>query len=64
MGSNYFYGYIWIFCQQDNHALIFVRSQSESIPKRGICTLDSGIDVAPGINVASGTFGKNNKHSP
>ena len=29
-----------------------------------ISTLDSGIDVAPGINVASGTFGKNIKHSP
>ena len=27
-------------------------------------TLDSGIDVAPGINIAPGTFGKNIKHSP
>ena len=27
-------------------------------------TLDSRIDVAPGINVAPGTFGKNNKRSP
>ena len=27
-------------------------------------TLDYGIDVAPGINVASGTFGKNIKRSP
>ena len=27
-------------------------------------TLDSGISVAPWINVAPGTFGKNNKHSP
>ena len=27
-------------------------------------TLDSGIDVAPGINVAPRTFGKNIKHSP
>ena len=27
-------------------------------------TLDSGIDVAPGINVAPGTFGKNIKRSP
>ena len=27
-------------------------------------TLDSGINVAPWINVAPGTFGKNNKHSP
>ena len=27
-------------------------------------TLDSGIDVAPGINVAHGTFGKNIKGSP
>ena len=27
-------------------------------------TLDSGIDVAPGINVAHGTFGKNIKRSP
>ena len=26
-------------------------------------TLDSGIDVAPGINIAPGTFGKNIKHS-
>ena len=26
-------------------------------------TLVSGIDVSPGINVASGTFGPNNKHS-
>ena len=25
--------------------------------------LDSGIDVAPGINVAPGTFGKNIKNS-
>ena len=25
-------------------------------------TLDSGINVAPWINVAPGTFGKNNKH--
>ena len=27
-------------------------------------TLDSGINVAPGINVAHGTFGKNIKRSP
>ena len=27
-------------------------------------TLDSGIDLAPGINVAHGTFGKNIKRSP
>ena len=27
-------------------------------------TLESGIDIAPGINVSPGTFGKNNKHSP
>ena len=27
-------------------------------------TLDSGIGVAPGINVAPGTFGKNIRHSP
>ena len=27
-------------------------------------TLDYGIDVAPGINVALGTFGKNIKNSP
>ena len=27
-------------------------------------TLDSGKDIAPGINVASGTFGKNIKRSP
>ena len=27
-------------------------------------TLDSGIDVAPGINVAPGTSGKNIKRSP
>jgi hypothetical protein len=27
-------------------------------------TLDSGINVAPGIRVAPGTFGKNIKHSP
>ena len=26
--------------------------------------LESGIDIAPGINVSPGTFGKNNKHSP
>ena len=26
-------------------------------------TLDSGINVPPWINVAPGTFGKNNKHS-
>ena len=31
----------------------------------GNCTtLDSGIDVAPGINVAPGTSGKNIKRSP
>ena len=29
-----------------------------------ISTLDSGIDVAPGKNVAPGTFGKNIKRSP
>ena len=29
-----------------------------------IGTLDSGIDVAPGINIAPGTFGKNIKRSP
>ena len=29
-----------------------------------LVTLDSGISVAPWINVAPGTFGKNNKHSP
>ena len=29
-----------------------------------IITLDSGIDLAPGINVAHGTFGKNIKCSP
>ena len=29
-----------------------------------MATLDSGIDIAPGINVAHGTFGKNIKHSP
>ena len=27
-------------------------------------TLDSGIDVAPGINIDPGTFGKNIKRSP
>ena len=27
-------------------------------------TLDSGIDVAPGINIAHGTFGNNIKRSP
>ena len=27
-------------------------------------TLDSGIDVAPGINIAPGTFCKNIKRSP
>ena len=27
-------------------------------------TLNSGIDVATGINVAPGIFGKNIKHSP
>ena len=27
-------------------------------------TLDSGIDVAPGINLIPGTFGKNIKHTP
>ena len=27
-------------------------------------TLESEIDVAPGINVATGTFAKNNKHNP
>ena len=27
-------------------------------------TLDSGINIALGINVAPGTFGKNIKHSP
>ena len=31
---------------------------------RQCSTLDSGIDVAPGINVAPGTFGKNIKRSP
>ena len=29
-----------------------------------LIALDSGIDVAPGINVAPGTFGKNIKRSP
>ena len=29
-----------------------------------VSTLDSGIDVASGINVAHGTFGKNIKRSP
>ena len=29
-----------------------------------VTTLDSGIDIAPGINIAHGTFGKNIKHSP
>jgi hypothetical protein len=29
-----------------------------------VITLDSGINVAPGINVAHGTFGKNIKRSP
>ena len=29
-----------------------------------INTVDSGIDMAPGINVAHGTFGKNIKRSP
>ena len=29
-----------------------------------LSTLDSGIKVAPWINVAPGTFVKNNKHSP
>ena len=29
-----------------------------------LTTLDSGIKVAPEINVAPGTFGKNIKHSP
>ena len=28
------------------------------------CTLDSGINVAPWINVAPGIFGKKNKHIP
>jgi hypothetical protein len=27
-------------------------------------TLDPGIDVAPGINIIPGTFGKNIKHGP
>ena len=43
-----------------NHAIF---TKSENI-KRNHTTLDSGIDVAPGINVAHGTFGKNIKHSP
>ena len=30
----------------------------------GIFTLESGIDVAPWINVASGKFDKKNKGSP
>ena len=29
-----------------------------------ILTLDSGIDITPGKNIATGTFGKNNKRSP
>ena len=29
-----------------------------------LCTLESGINVPPWINIAPGTFGKNNKHSP
>ena len=29
-----------------------------------IRTLDSGIDITPGKNIATGTFGKNNKRSP
>ena len=29
-----------------------------------LITLDSGINVAPGINVNPGTFGKNIKGSP
>ena len=32
--------------------------------KMNFTTLDSGIDVVPGINVAHGTFGKNIKRSP
>ena len=31
---------------------------------RAETTLDSAIEVATGINVAPGTFGKNIKHSP
>ena len=29
-----------------------------------IVTIESGINIAPWINVAPGTFGRNNKHSP
>ena len=29
-----------------------------------LVTLDSGINVAPGIDIAPGTFGKNIKRSP
>ena len=29
-----------------------------------ITTLDSGLNIAPGINIATGTFGKNIKRSP
>ena len=29
-----------------------------------LCTLESGINIPPWINIAPGTFGKNNKHSP
>jgi hypothetical protein len=37
---------------------------TQYVKKLGMRTLDSGIDIAPGINVAQGTFGKNIKPSP
>ena len=46
---------------------MFLRSKTKKTlnprPRNG-STLDSGIDVAPGINVAPGTSGKDIERSP
>ena len=36
----------------------------QNIPLMYLPTLESGINVPPWINIAPGTFGKNNRHSP
>ena len=44
----------WLYVQQKGY------TKDEVL----LIALDSGIDIAPGINVAPGIFGKNMKHSP
>ena len=47
-----------------NQALLFSSIIGLLKIQAQVSTLDSGIDVAPGINVDPGTFVKNIKHSP